>query len=76
MTTCAACGTTQGPFVGDGGTPGIRVCGFPPRLAREGNTTVGQRSGAAFTARQERVIECLARRNALDNVQKEGRTTP
>lgn len=67
MTTCACCKTTQGPFVGDPDTPGLRICGFPPRLRKQGDEVINKRAGAPFTMRMQRVVECLSRRDAIDN---------
>lgn len=62
---CACCKTTQGPFVGDRDFPGLRVCGYPPRQKTAGDIVINKRAGADFTARMQRVVECLKRRDAL-----------
>lgn len=68
MTVCACCGTTQGPFVGDRDTPGLRVCGYPPRLRAQGDEAIAQRGGAPYTKRMQRVVQCLARRDIRDTI--------
>lgn len=53
MTRCTNCQTTQGPFVRDADLPGHPVCGHR------------RRHRATFAEREQRIHECLERRDAL-----------
>jgi hypothetical protein len=59
MGRCLSCGTAQGPFIRDAFNPKMPMCGYPPRYKK-----VTQKM------REERIRECLARREKMYDVGK------